>query len=94
MFNGQNLEGWFGNNPHQLARAPADERDRAIAAQQEDFHAHWRVEDGDLVNDGQGPYATTHEEFGDIELLIEYKTVPKADSGIYLRGTLQVQIWY
>src|SRR5439155_17220578 len=30
---------------------------------------------------------------GDIELLIDYKTVPKADSGIYLRATPQVQIW-
>jgi hypothetical protein len=40
-----------------------------------------------------GPYATTEAEFGDIELLLEYKTVPKADSGIYLRGTPQVQIW-
>src|SRR5690606_6760452 len=48
---------------------------------------------GELVNDGRGPYATTEEEFGDIEFLIEYKTVPKADSGIYLRGTPQVQIW-
>ena len=45
------------------------------------------------MNDGNGPYATTDEEFGDIEFLIEYKTVPKADSGIYLRGTPQVQIW-
>ena len=40
------------------------------------------VEKGELVNDGHGPYATTDEEFGDIELLMEYKTVPKADSGI------------
>ncbi len=46
-----------------------------------------------MVNGGRGPYATTEEEFGDIELLIEYQTVPKADSGIYLRGTPQVQIW-
>lgn len=45
------------------------------------------------MNDGHGPYATTDEEFGDIEFLIEYKTVAKADSGIYLRGTPQVQIW-
>src|SRR5205085_6981417 len=28
-----------------------------------------------------------------VELLIEYKTVPKADSGIYLRAAPQVQIW-
>jgi hypothetical protein len=45
------------------------------------------------VNDGRGPYATTQGEFGDIELCIEYKTVAKADSGIYLRGTPQIQIW-
>src|SRR5690606_27183498 len=40
-----------------------------------------------------GPYLTTDRQFGDIELWIDYKTVPKADSGIYLRGTPQVQIW-
>jgi hypothetical protein len=28
-----------------------------------------------------------------MELLIEYKTVPTADSGIYIRGVPQVQIW-
>jgi hypothetical protein len=57
------------------------------------LNRYWRVEEGELVNDGTGPYAVTEEEFGDIELFIEYKTVPRADSGIYLRGTPQVQIW-
>jgi hypothetical protein len=51
------------------------------------------VENGELVNPGTGPYATTDEEFGDIELRLEYKTVPHADSGVYLRGSPQVQIW-
>jgi len=51
------------------------------------------VENGELVNAGTGPYATTDVAFGDIELRLEYKTVAKADSGIYLRGTPQVQIW-
>ncbi len=64
-----------------------------LAAMRSEFSQHWRVEEGELVNNGSGPYATTDEEFGDIELRIEYKTVPKADSGIYLRGTPQVQIW-
>ena len=50
-------------------------------------------DDGELVNDGKGAYLTTDKEYGDIELLIEYKTVAKADSGIYLRATPQVQIW-
>ena len=33
------------------------------------------------------------KDYKDFELLLEYKTVPKADSGIYLRGVPQVQIW-
>ena len=59
----------------------------------EEFEKHWKVEDGELVNDGNGAYADHRQEFGDIELLIDYKTVAKADSGIYLRGNPQVQIW-
>ena len=51
------------------------------------------MENGELINDGFGPYLTTEKDYGDIELIIDYKTVPKADSGIYLRGTPQVQIW-
>ncbi|MBC8868772.1 MAG: DUF1080 domain-containing protein [Planctomycetes bacterium] len=93
LFDGKSLDGWHGDNPHQTAKAPPEEREQAIATQQEDFLAHWRVEDGELVNDGHGPYATTQDEFGDIEFHLEYKTVAKADSGIYLRGTPQVQIW-
>src|SRR5262249_43753359 len=53
----------------------------------------WSVDGPDLVNDGKGAYLTTDQNFGDIELLIDYKTVPLADSGIYLRATPQVQIW-
>ena len=45
------------------------------------------------MNDGYGAYATTEKDYGDFELLVEYKTVPQADSGIYLRGVPQVQIW-
>ncbi|MCK5922244.1 MAG: DUF1080 domain-containing protein, partial [Methylococcales bacterium] len=59
----------------------------------DDFANHWRVENSELVNDGHGPYASTVEDLGDMEFQLEYKTVPKADSGIYLRGTPQVQIW-
>ena len=57
------------------------------------MRAHWRVENGELINDGSGDYATTEKDYGDFELLLEYKTVPRADSGIYLRGVPQVQIW-
>ena len=58
-----------------------------------DMKRHWTVIDGELVNDGKGAYATTDREYGDIELLVDYKMLPKGDSGVYLRGTPQVQIW-
>jgi len=93
IFNGRDLTGWHGLNPHNVAKLTGDKKTANLAQQRADFAKDWKVENGELVNDGHGPYATTTEEFGDIELLIEYKTVPKADSGIYLRGTPQVQIW-
>ncbi len=93
LFNGGDLAGWHGHNPHSVVKLEGERRAAAIAQQREEFSQHWRVEEGELVNTGTGPYATTDEKFGDIELRIEYKTVAKADSGIYLRGTPQVQIW-
>ncbi len=93
IFNGHDLSGWHGLNPHRAARLTGDKKAVNLAQQRTEFPKHWRVEQDAMVNDGHGPYATTDEEFGNIELLLEYKTVPKADSGIYLRGTPQVQIW-
>ena len=58
-----------------------------------DIQAHWSVENGELVNDGNGLYATTDRDYRDFELTVDYKILPKGDSGIYLRGIPQVQIW-
>jgi len=93
LFNGKNLEGWYGNNPHDTNKFAGAQRDVSVASQQKPFWEHWSVDKGELVNDGHGPYCTTTKEYGDIEFLIDYKTVALADSGIYLRGTPQVQIW-
>ena len=92
VFNGKDLTGWYGL-PHFDPRKIKDLTDNQKLANEKDFKAHWKIEDGELVNDGNGPYATTEMDYGDIEFWIEYKTVAKADSGIYLRGTPQVQIW-
>jgi Domain of Unknown Function (DUF1080) len=94
LFNGSDLKGWHGM-PHY---SPYDLDKLADAAPQivkwtEDAFKHWKVEGGELVNDGNGAYLTTDKSYGDIELLIDYKTVAKADSGIYLRATPQIQIW-
>ncbi|MCA9054229.1 MAG: DUF1080 domain-containing protein [Planctomycetaceae bacterium] len=93
IFNGKDLTGWYGWNPHTSARLTGDKLAENLQQQRAEFPQNWTVDNGELVNDGHGPYATTDEEFGDIELMLEYKTVAKADSGIYLRGTPQVQIW-
>ncbi|MCA9246736.1 MAG: DUF1080 domain-containing protein [Planctomycetales bacterium] len=96
LFNGKDLTGWRGMghfSPYKWAEMTDEQRAEMTKKNNEDLRQHWRVENGELVNDGHGVYATTEKDFGSIELWIDYKTVPKADSGIYLRGTPQVQIW-
>jgi hypothetical protein len=97
LFNGKDLGGWHGRqgdfNPYKLAAMSEDERKAKINEWTEDVKKHWKVEDGELVNDGHGGFLTTDKHYGDIELLIDYKMQPKGDSGIYLRATPQVQIW-
>src|SRR5207249_344624 len=96
LFNGRDLAGWRGGDTFDHRRwlaMPEAERSATNGEWTADMRKHWRVENGELVNDGNGKYATTEKDYGDFELLVEYKTVPKADSGIYLRGVPQVQIW-
>ena len=96
LFNGKDLTGWYGLahfDPRKLAAMTPEERAEKKAADLKDLAEHWTVQNGDLVNDGHGVYATTEGEYTDYELRIDYKTVPKADSGIYLKGSPQVQIW-
>jgi hypothetical protein len=96
LFNGTDLAGWRGGDTfdhRKLLTLPAAEREAKIAEWTGTMKAHWRADNGVLINDGQGAYATTEKDYGDFELRLEYTTVPKADSGIYLRGCPQVQIW-
>ncbi len=104
LFNGKDLNGWRGGETYdhrKLLALPEEKRAEQIAKWTATMTAtnaktgkpHWYVEDGELVNDGFGAYASTEKDYGDFELLVEYKTVPIADSGIYLRGVPQVQIW-
>jgi len=96
LFNGKDLSGWRGGDTfdhRKYLAMPADKRAEQDEKWTADMRSHWRAEGDELVNDGHGKYATTVKDYGDFELLIEYKTVPLADSGIYLRGVPQVQIW-
>jgi hypothetical protein len=96
LFNGKDLSGWHGMgnvDPRKLWAMSDAERAAMRQSSLEDVQKHWRVENGELVNDGDGLYLTTDRDYGDIEFWIDYKTVALADSGIYLRGNPQVQIW-
>lgn len=102
LFNGRDLTGWRGGDTfdHRALLAMAEaERAARIAewtkslTELKDGQPHWRAEGGVLVNDGEGRYATTARDYGDFELRLDYKIAKGADSGVYLRGVPQVQIW-
>ncbi|MDH3583906.1 MAG: DUF1080 domain-containing protein [Phycisphaerae bacterium] len=96
LFNGTDLAGWWGastEDPRKYMRLSPDAFAARQAKSRQNVNQHWKAENGELVNDGKGLYLTTNEFFGDFELLVDYKTVARADSGIYLRGCPQVQIW-
>jgi len=104
LFNGRDLVGWRGGDTfdyRKLMAMPEAERGKMVEKWTASMHEvnpktgkpHWYVENGELVNDGFGAYASTDQPLGDFEFFVDYKTVAKADSGIYLRGVPQVQIW-
>ena len=102
LFNGTDLKGWRGGDTsdhRKLLALPPAERAAQIAkwtaslTEQKNGRAHWSVDRGELLNDGFGGYATTERDYGDFELLVDWKITAGTDSGIYLRGVPQVQIW-
>jgi hypothetical protein len=95
LFHGTNLRGWKGlvADPPTRAKMSPEQLAEAQRTADERMRAHWRVEDGVLRFDGKGDNLCTTREFGDFELLVDWKVPPKGDSGIYLRGSPQVQIW-
>lgn len=95
MFNGKDFEGWQGlvENPVKRAKmTPAE-----LAKKQEEANRkmleNWRVENGMIVFSGKGDNLCSIKEYGDFEMVVDWKITKKGDSGIYLRGTPQVQIW-
>ncbi len=109
LFNGKDLSGWYGwgtRDPAELTAMSPEEQakykkqsveggavDKAGKSTEDHINAHWKVENDEIVNDGKGLYLTTDKDYGDFELRVEYKALPLGDSGIYLRGVPQVQIW-
>ncbi len=96
LFNGKDLKGWWGigtENPAKWMALSPEKLAEKKAKSLLDVAKHWSIDGDELVNDGGGLYLSTEKNYGDFELRLDYKTVAKADSGIYLRGVPQVQIW-
>ena len=97
LFNGTDLSGWRGRphyDPRKEAEGSPEERSKRQQDWNADLAAHWKVENGVIINDGKGVYLTTPADYGDFELLVDWMfPVACGDSGIYLRGNPQVQIW-
>jgi HEAT repeat protein len=95
LFNGKNLAGWKGlvADPPMRAKMTAEEMSKAQAEADAEMRRHWRVVEGVLDFDGQGHSLCTLKDYGDFEMFVDWKIEPKGDSGIYLRGSPQVQIW-
>src|SRR5690349_8786904 len=72
LFNGHNLAGWYGwgTKDRAILRSMSPDEQRLYKKRSiegglpgkesdENINAHWRVENGELVNDGKGLYLTT-----------------------------------
>lgn len=101
LFNGKDLSGWRGRKPNYN---PQDEQrtmtKAEVAALQTVWNAerdlHWKVDvaKGEIVSDGNSPHLATASDYGDFEMWVDWLMVsPNGDSGVYLRGYPQVQIW-
>jgi len=100
LFNGKDLSGWRGRqqdySPYVEAKLTPDE----LAAKQTQWNAdmalHWSVDTakGEIVSDGKGVYLTTAKDYADFEFHVDWLMVNhNGDSGVYLRGFPQVQVW-
>lgn len=96
LFNGKNLTGWKGlvGDPKKRAAMSATALAEAQAKADELAAAHWKIESGALVYRGTNyDNLVTAKDYVNFELVADWKIEPYADSGFYLRGTPQVQIW-
>ncbi|UCE41155.1 MAG: DUF1080 domain-containing protein [Candidatus Aminicenantes bacterium] len=95
LFNGMDLTGWKGlvGDPVKRAKMTPEEMVKAQVLADDSMHVHWKVDGGILVFDGKGESLCTDKDYEDFEMFVDWKIGVGGDSGIYLRGSPQVQIW-
>jgi HEAT repeat protein len=95
MFNGKDLTGWQGlvENPIVRSKMRKVDLERKLAEASALVPANWSVKDGCIWFNGKGNNLCTVVQYGDFEMFVDWKISKDGDSGIYLRGSPQVQIW-
>ena len=100
LFDGKTMNGWMGRqgdiNPDVVHNMSPDELEQKQAKWNTDRDKHWHVdvEKGELVSDGHGVFLATEKDYHNFEMWVDWLMVEhNGDSGIYLRGYPQVQIW-
>lgn len=91
---------WTGSqhgviDPRHVAAMNPEDKAKYYARQMENAKQGWKVDaqKGELVSDGHHAHLATQKFYGDFEFKVDYKILKDGDSGIYLRGCPQVQIW-
>ena len=96
LFNGQDFSDWTGGateDPRKIAALSAEAKAERDAKMKKGIAEHWSVDGNDIVSDGNDPFLATTKDYGDFEMWVDWKINKNGDSGIYLRGVPQVQIW-
>lgn len=102
LFNGKDLTNWKGvtrkekfDNPLVRQKATPEKRAEMQAVADEEMRASWHLRDGGvLFFDGKGYSLATAKDYADFEMWVDWRLLTvRGDSGLYLRGSPQVQIW-
>jgi len=95
LFNGKDLTGWKGlvGNPKSRAAMKPEALAEAEKKATEKAVEHWKVVDGVIEYDGKANSLCTAKNYANFEMYVDWKIHKGGDSGIYVRGTPQVQIW-
>ena len=102
LFDGKTLNNWKGllhspnDKPHVRAKLTPEQLSAEQLKADESMRKHWQVlEDGTLFFDGKegGHSLASVKKYKNFEFHCSWKIEKNGDSGIYLRGLPQIQIW-
>jgi len=95
IFNGRDLTGWKGLVGNPVTREAMKTKELAARQKEADIRMmnNWSVRDGMIWFSGSGDNMCSVKDYGDFEMYVDWRITRDGDSGIYLRGSPQVQIW-